>query len=299
MSYLNDKLKDYPKLHLIYRSVHYVYLISIEHLPFWLILLKNSFRAGSGKTIFFYPEKPRFYHAIYQICRVAKIKTTDDPKDADAFFRFDDTTIGNQDQFLIKLSKKKKFINFGCTDISKNYIGLIHQKAFGYTLTIDPTKHNGKYVKKTNLNSLHDGVILDHPENKEAGFIYQKLVGNVVKGELLEMRVPVIGTSIPFVYLKHRTISNRFGSKSSKVEAVHPKKVFSNFEIRKIIKFCDLLGLNIGELDILRDNKNKKIYIVDANNTPASPPYNFSWVSYEKCLKSMSDEFIKKFFPQN
>ena len=42
----------------------------------------------------------------------------------------------------------------------------------------------GKYVKKGNLNSLHNGVVLDHPEKPQKGFVYQTLINTEVNDNL-------------------------------------------------------------------------------------------------------------------
>ena len=42
------------------------------------------------------------------------------------------------------------------------------------------------------------------------------------------------------------------------------------------------MGIDYGELDILRDNNDGRIYIVDANNTPSGPPNGLTDV--QECL---------------
>ena len=42
-------------------------------------------------------------------------------------------------------------------------------------------------------------------------------------------------------------------------------------EIKEILSFCKIFGLECGELDVLRDNVDRRIYIVDANITCGGP----------------------------
>ena len=51
----------------------------------------------------------------------------------------------------------------------------------------------------------------------------------------------------------------------SKIKAVN--EIFSAEEIDKIYQFCRNIGLEVGELDMLRDRSDSKVYIVDANKT--------------------------------
>jgi len=46
----------------------------------------------------------------------------------------------------------------------------------------------------------------------------------------------------------------------------------SDEERTKISQFCQEMNLDWGGLDILRDNIDKKIYIVDVNKTDMGPP---------------------------
>ena len=42
-------------------------------------------------------------------------------------------------------------------------------------------------------------------------------------------------------------------------------------EINKIKEFCGRMGLDYGEVDVLLDSGERRIYIVDVNNNPAGP----------------------------
>lgn len=48
-----------------------------------------------------------------------------------------------------------------------------------------------------------------------------------------------------------------------------PEDVFSEAEYAKIISFCHKVGMDVGELDILRDPIEDQLYIIDANKTAA------------------------------
>lgn len=47
--------------------------------------------------------------------------------------------------------------------------------------------------------------------------------------------------------------------------------MFADAEQGALLEFCARIGLDYGELDVLRDNDSGTIYVVDANRTPIRP----------------------------
>jgi hypothetical protein len=73
-----------------------------------------------------------------------------------------------------------------------------------------------------------------------------------------------------------------------------------------MLSFCQKLGLDYGELDVLRDRIDRQLYIVDANNTPSSrllfeplvlPPEKCVITADERqfALEKMAEFFQKEF----
>ncbi|MDJ0689959.1 MAG: hypothetical protein QNJ41_15760 [Xenococcaceae cyanobacterium MO_188.B32] len=232
------------------------------------------------KRILFYPDFPYKKATLYQICLFLGYDVTNDPQRkfdlAIKWQRY--ATFFENDTVLSKLSRQNNnIINFNCQDVSKEYTNKIFKQVFGYELGVDPRSYTGKCVAKSNLNAQHDGKIIDCPITKiEAGVVYQKLVDNEVQeNAVLDYRVPIFKQEIPLVYKylkKNQTKEQRFYGYPSllSVELAETEEVFSQDEINKIISFCENMGLDYGELDILRDKQDQRIYIVDANNTPSS-----------------------------
>lgn len=252
-------------------------------------------QARNNTKVAFYPEIPHYVYAIYKICHVLGYKITDKLEEADLIINFEDKTFRKQDSTFMSLSKKYNAINFRCTDISKKKVEDVHIKVFGYGLFINPVSYKGKFVKKSDENAKHDGIILDKSELPENGFVYQQIINNADRNMVLDLRTPVFKGEIPFVYLKYRSILTRFSNTNSFAEMIDPDKVFSNEEQNKISEFCQEIGLEYGEIDILRDNDSKKIYIVDVNNTPAGPPNHISKKEYALSLKELSNAFKQAF----
>jgi hypothetical protein len=186
-------------------------------------------------------------------------------------------------------------VNGRCTDISKSHVDRVFEQVFGYGTRLDPTRFQGRAVMKPELNAQQGGVFVQCPLPPEAvrpDHIYQRLVDNAVDAETVkEWRVVVIGGELVDVTVQLRTIRNRLtgrgsgGGRGFEIKAA--RDVFSAADIERILRFCDRLGLEYGELDILPDLAEDRIYIVDANSTPSfmTDATAFRWRRFEQLAR--------------
>lgn len=170
------------------------------------------------------------------------------------------------------------YLNGRCTDISKTHVDRVFGEVFGYATEIDPTKFSGRAVMKPEENCAAVGVMIDmpvKPADVSPDHIYQKLVDNTIgDGLVREYRVTVILGEITDVVRQDRLEEGRLigrgagGARGSQVMTA--EEAFSADEIARILTFCDRLGLDFGELDILPDRAKGRLYILDANKTPTT-----------------------------
>ena len=100
-----------------------------------------------------------------------------------------------------------------------------------------------------------------------------RLIDNRTDGGAVEdLRVPVVGGEIPFVYRKHRPFCDRFSNTNLWVGLATAEQVLSEGEQELLRGFCRAMGLDLGELDVLRDAGDTRIYVVDVNPTAWGPP---------------------------
>ncbi len=166
-----------------------------------------------------------------------------------------------------------KGLNSGCTDISKSRVADIFEQVFGYSLSIDPQTHEGPYVAKSEINGRHDGQICDTPQTPRPGYVYQRLIDTKTKdGLVTDIRCPTVYGQIPLIFVKQRPAARRFENLNTQCRLADPDELLSADERRQISRFCQKIGLDWGGLDILRDNRNDRIYIVDVNKTDMGPP---------------------------
>ena len=193
-----------------------------------------------------------------------------------------------------------KILNMNCNDVSKERVSELFEETFGYSLSIDPGTYSGKCVMKSNWNGLHLGEVLDCPTAvRRDGFVYEKLINNEVENGLVEdIRVPIFQSTIPFVYLKYRPIGERLVDRKhtlSKTVMAEVSDRLTEEEVKKIVQFCGRIGLDCGEIDILRDRNDHKIYIVDVNNDPSGPPSPISGNNSQPAIVRLTQAFEQTF----
>jgi len=149
-------------------------------------------------------------------------------------------------------------------------------------------------------NATHDGQIFSSPLelsniDKEK-YVYEKLIDNSYDENLvLDLRVCVIGNEIPVVWKKFRKKDTRFSNENFRVELGNVVDEFSESEISKIIEFSKSMGLDIGELDILRSRVDGEIYIVDVNRTAHAPPSLQEGITGIRAMHAMAAAFRRQF----
>src|SRR5260221_8253055 len=191
-------LKPYQKVYRKYMRVTLVYEEYTRYLPFKFYSLNARIKNKNRKIILSYPEKPLCCHTLYHICSFNGYKITNKPQQADVIINFEDVTLRKPNKVLNKLSLKSEIVNYRSLDISKDTVEKVHQKVFSYGASVNPRTFKGKYVKKSVINSLHNGVIRKHAEKPEKGYVYQILINNEFNGVLLEIRVPAFRSKITF-----------------------------------------------------------------------------------------------------
>ena len=192
-----------------------------------------------------------------------------------------------------------KLLNHRATDISKSRVEAVFSRVAGYSSHIDPLTHEGLAVEKSERNAARDGRVISCPlTTLEPDCVYQKLITNVdEQGQAFDIRVPVIAGAVPLLYIIRRPITQRFKVPNTSIELLPPEAVLSPDELAMIGRFAEEFGLDWGELDVLRDTADGKLYIVDANNTPFGPSFRLlPRADYIQAVRILSAAFHKAFF---
>lgn len=276
-------------------------------MPWPEMLIKDASAAGgillqfvlgrSKRVLLVYPHFPSRGSTIFRIAHNLGYNVTNNISRAKRLaIYWEYNTVRNEFQALSAL-KSIKVINLYNRDISKDKVDDAMHQAFGYSTKIDPRTHEGIAVKKSLKNAVHDGRKIECPTIPEPGFIYQKFIDSTVNTtEVMDIRVPLFRGAIPHVYLNYRSNQERFKNVPDRAElAVNVDAWLSETEVSQLAQFCEIFNLEFGELDVLRDKDDGKIYIVDANNTPQGPPKNLPKPDKKIAVGLLSKMFEKTF----
>jgi hypothetical protein len=253
-------------------------------------------RAAERPVMFTYPHRVHVRsYTIYQICRVLDVRLSHDPRRPwDLAIYWEDATVGTPDPMLEVLTRRGRVLNAGSTDISKRHVARVFEEVFGYSVEVDPRARRGWCVEKSDRNATHDGRILRCPMDPLPGKVYEKLVDTVrAHGYAEDLRTPVMGDLMPFVYLKHKKPEARlamsFGGTIAPAAAVYTPD-----EIARGLAFCRRLGLDFCELDVLRD-QDGRLYVVDANSTPTIRFFGYSAEDERQARALLAGAFQQEF----
>jgi hypothetical protein len=274
-------------------------LKDLNHLLLRLRLyLANDFH---HKSLLVYPHYPSRGSTIYKVAQRLGYVVTNrpDPK-VDLAVYWEYLTFREEYQVLEALADTHRVVNLYSRDISKLAVDAAFAAIFGYATQVDPLTYEGLLVRKNDINAKHDGTILRGPlDAAEAGYIYQLLIDNTVPIEdtdlVVDIRVPVVGTLLDFVYLKYRPINERFLNTTVRTELTPTASVFSAEEIAQLNAFCAHIQLEYGELDVLRHTPDQRIYVVDVNNTPQGPPAHTTAQDQKEALGQIAAAFEAQF----
>jgi hypothetical protein len=268
------------------------------------MLLRTMCQLINRPCILFYPSLPDPGHIPYKLCLHLGYGLTDDPSGSyDAAIKWKDGTYVPNDSVIEDLRDTFHIINAGVTDISKGHVMEVFEGVFGYPLGVDPTSYEGPILRKSEINAAHDGTVIEGPLSEKdlpdasSAFVYQRLVDNIYDGLAKDLRVPVFGDEIPFVRVKYRPVDQRFdhAGRSQVGDAlVAPEEVLSPTEQERILELCRGMGLDYGELDVLRDRLTDRIYVVDVNDTPTGPTFvSADPATVRWCFNQMSEAFSR------
>jgi hypothetical protein len=248
----------------------HAHLSEVFHWIVYFCAVLMAKRATGGPIIGFAPDPARPWYLIWPSLFLSGGKAARPGQAPDVWMHFEDKT---HSQAIALPNDNKPRWNFDAHDLSKSTVARAFEEAFGYALALDPKTGTGVCVEKGEANGIHDGTIVTLPCAPKAGKVYQRLVDNRGEDGLVEdLRTPTVGGKPVCVYIKRRDASARFTNDNAACWLRSVEDVFSEAEIISISRFCAILKLDWGGLDILRDRESGLIYIVDANRTDMGPP---------------------------
>lgn len=268
------------------------------HFPLYISYLVNrlSGRIKKRFRIVFHPDYPHHRTVMYKVCKRlgARLFST--------LVRKSDLIVVWKDETLDAPFSNPKLItavNGACFDIRKTTVARRFEEVFGYAYHVNPRTFSGECVEKSDDNAKHDGHLVSCPREPQSGMVYQRLIDNRIDDDTVcDIRVPITGAEIPLIYFKFKHLRDRFSNDTCRVEQWPPDKALGDEEINRILSFANRIGLDYGELDVLRHRKDGRIYIVDVNKTPWGPPQGLPQPAHKKALDLLEKSFRRAFLGQ-
>ena len=251
--------------------------------------------SGPKRTLYLWPALPRNGRAtITRITHLLGMRLALGDRDNIPLMAWDDVTV-------LQTAPPAHAINARCMDIRKSVVERAFAEAFGYGYAVDPATHPEPFVCRPEENTAHRGEIVTAGVRVAPGMVYQRLIDNRYGEDLVEdMRIPVIGRGIPLLYFHRRPLAGRFKGTNTFATVVRPEAVLSADEIAAILRFCDIMNFEYGELDVLRNRSDGRITSWTPTKPPMDPlePYpsakrssvcRFSPMPSATCLKGTRD----------
>lgn len=275
-------------IHAIWRQMLVYLFVSAVY---WL---RRAGRRRPRLTIGFYPDQPKPWYKIWNVTKYLGLKYSDDMPSCDVLFYFEDRTCARLVTDFIGLPGKTT-VNFYAHDIRKDRVARVFEEVFGYGLAVDPRAHRGPAVRKSLENGAHDGRIVLCPiEEPEPGMVYQRLIDNAYDGETVQdIRVPVVGERIPFVYIKERHIGNRFANENTRCFLRNADAALTGPEQTRLLAMARRMGVDCGDFDVLRDRASGRIYVVDVNKTCMGPPVSLAFFDKVRAIHRLGQAFLE------
>lgn len=246
------------------------HLSEIFHWCVYFVGVLLSPRPKDGPVIGFVPDPARPWYLIWPSLFLAGGRSARAGETPQLWMHFEDKTRSEPVSFPDDGAPRW---NFDADDLSKSRVAQAFEEAFGYSLALDPRTGEGLAVEKGEVNGIHDGRIVTLPYEPKPGKVYQRLVDNRSYDGLIEdLRTPTVSGVPSLVYIKRRPEQVRFSNDNTQCWLRSVDEIFSSEETSAITRFCQILNLDWGGLDILRDRTSGLIYIVDANRTDMGPP---------------------------
>lgn len=246
------------------------------------------------RTVLCYPQSPSRHQIAYRLIHLLGYRLTDDPStDYDVVLVFNPATVSQ----TVDLSPLKpvRTINHGVLDVSKTTVEAKFEEVFGYALSVNPEKFKGAAVRKSDANYTHDGEIVSCPYSPppgEGGVTYQRYIDTrTPEGYFLDIRVPIYDGAIPITYRKYHPDTDRRFFDVDHSELADPSDTLSSEERRRLAELAEAIGLEYGEMDVLRDNSDGRIYVVDINPTPAGLVKGFTKEQRQQALRVLAPAF--------
>ena len=253
--------------------------------------------------IFFYPDPNVYKTRVMLAIRAIDEVSIGDIDHFDVAVHWDFQDVNQTPEVMFDwVYDGKLVLNHHLNNVTKQHVDECFTRAFGYSSLISDT-YQGQYLSKRNQQSRGAvSVLLPEVSGKKSTNIdkyspdyriKQKIIRtDKDSGWCIEYRYMKFG-EYSYVIEKQKPPSRRYRSNAKKYRAINIPEAFYEDEHDKIESFCNFIGLDFGEVDVLREAETGALYIVDVNNIAGGAPVFLSlddgkiMERYVECFKKM------------
>lgn len=232
----------------------------------WIAMWRhNRALPDDAPVVWFYPHRPGAKAKIYGALRRLGMRVRLGVSDEEPTICWDPYTVVPP-AVLERLPARA--INRDCVDVTKSRVDAAWAAVAGYSISLDPLTWQGPLLVKSEYNGIHDGRVVDGPlRRRRRGVVYQRFIETSTDGRARVQRVMVVHGTLPLLLDAIRPASNAFdGVDHADLRAA--TDVFSPEEVDQLLRFAAAIGMEYGEIDVLREHATGRLYVVDANRTP-------------------------------
>lgn len=265
----------------------------LRHLVKWLQLVLHWKR--QPPAVVCWPDLPSRRTTISQICKALNFELTNQPRrSAVCVMRFEDSTLKRQ-AIPHALGAGIEVWNEQLEDIRKSTLDAHHEDVFGYGVRVDPRVWQGRMLEKGNGNAVHDGRECNGPIPQPLeGKVYQRIVDNRdADGRFVDVRLVYIRGEMPLAYLKYKRDDARYTNETTAARRIRPSDAMSTSELLQIAELMMRMRVDFAELDVLRDRRTARLFVVDVNPTPWGPPAGLPPEDSAKSVDALASAFLR------
>jgi hypothetical protein len=226
----------------------------------------NATLPATAETLNFFPMRPQPIAPISDIVRVLGLRIGATPSADQATIAWDGDT-----WFSARAARRlpDNAINGRCLDISKSRVHEVWLRVSGRSPQVDPLTFRGQIVVKPEENGRHGGRVVEGPiARRQRGMVYERLIDARAGGYLNQTRAVLIGYTLVIAYEKWRAPDDVFfGTLLSLTRK--PAELYSAQEQSELIALALSMGLDYGEIDVMREPDTGLIQVIDVNRTPS------------------------------
>ncbi len=182
-------------------------------------------------------------------------------------------------------------INGRMISSSKFTVSDCQEKAFGYGYKLDPRTYHGIALAKWHWHSRQHRLIQCPSDGEKETFFSELLEGP-------EARIAVFGKELVCTFTRRERdrdgVPNERRVDGSSRHDIPWQDVCSKTEREKLLAFCQLIGMDYGEMDVIRHTKDGRFCVVDCNPGPSPAlAYSFTPEDYARIVPREADMFGK------